>query len=316
MITVLLGSGPKASRNSFIVHKSLLMSVSGFFASGLKHAFRESINGMFEMEEEDPTSFAVFVQWVYFNRLFIASVTETSSSQNDDEDEWHCLPRLYTLGERLDAPKFKDAVISAILEKVDESKVVPDNWATYVYQNTVSACSLRRLLVDFHVFAHQGKLLKKGACPDTETPEFDFLQDAMTRMSDLGAQVFVCDEMPWVHPCFYHEHGNVPCHLLEVEGLCSPTIKKPRLRNPLEDAIALQLCTPHNARGMNQCFVVDEPCPLGVQLPLDASDTKHFWNPYPFATLFDWTSTREVSLLNDWRRALIKHNIIRISKAS
>lgn len=66
------------------------------------------------MPEEDAAVFSIFIQWLYFTKLFI----KIPASTDDDEDaEWHCLPRLYTLGERLDAPRFKDAVISAIIEK-------------------------------------------------------------------------------------------------------------------------------------------------------------------------------------------------------
>jgi hypothetical protein len=222
MVFVLLGNGPKATRETKIFHKNLLMSISGFFATGLTSSFKEAETGVFELEEEDSATFSVFEQWVYKDRLFIkkSATSSPSSDAEDDQQEWECLPRLYTLGERLDAPKFKDAVISAIIEKVNESKVIPDNWATYVYQNTVAACALRRLIVDFHVFAHQGKLLKKGACPDAEEIEFEFLQDAMERMSEAGQSVFGVEaadaaEMPWSDACVYHEHGEGVCHLAE-----------------------------------------------------------------------------------------------------
>jgi hypothetical protein len=244
MVFVLLGNGPKATRETKIFHKNLLMSISGFFATGLTSSFKEAETGVFEFEEEDSATFSVFEQWVYKDRLFIkkantSSPSSSSSDTEDDQQEWECLPRLYTLGERLDAPKFKDAVISAIIEKVNESKVIPDNWATYVYQNTVSACALRRLIVDFHVFAHQGKLLKKGACPDAEEIEFEFLQDAMARMSDAGQAIFAVDaadaadaaEMPWSDACVYHEHGEGVCHLAEDDKAASSPSPGPLRRS-------------------------------------------------------------------------------------
>ncbi|KAK6005359.1 hypothetical protein QM012_008138 [Aureobasidium pullulans] len=239
MVFVLLGSGPKDLRETKVFHRNLLMSVSGFFATGLTSSFKEAETGVFEMEEEDPSIFTIFEQWVYKDRLFIRKTASSSSSFSDVEDddqEWECLPRLYTLGKRLDAPRFKDAVISAIIEKVGESKVMPDTWASYVYQNTVSACALRRLIVDFHVFAHQGRLLKRGACPDAEEPEFEFLQDALARMADVGQQVFAAavGEMPWADACAYHEHGEGACHLADdddaVSSTCLPRTPKTPLR--------------------------------------------------------------------------------------
>ena len=227
MVFVLLGTGPKESRPTKIFHRNLLMSISGFFATGLTSSFKEAETGVFELEEEDAATFTVFEQWVYKDRLFIKKPTIIASSPSgssedtdDDQHEWECLPRLYTLGERLDAPRFKDAVISAIIEKCNESKVIPDTWAAYVYQNTVAACALRRLIVDFHVFAHQGKLLKKGACPDAEEPEYEFLWDVVARMAEAGQSVFSAAavdavEMPWSDACVYHEHGEGACHLAD-----------------------------------------------------------------------------------------------------
>lgn len=205
------------------------MSVSGFFSAGLSSSFKESETGVFELEEEDPATFSIFEQWIYKDRLFIKKTT------GDDEQEWDCLPRLYTLGERLDAPRFKDTVINAIIEKVHESKVIPDTWASYVYQNTVSACALRRLIVDFHVFAQKGRLLRRGACPDAEEPEAEFLWDVVVRMGEVGEQVFGAGgkaEMPWVDACVYHEHGDGACHLAEDEDVAAqPTPSRPLRRS-------------------------------------------------------------------------------------
>ncbi|KAG9639817.1 hypothetical protein KCU95_g18117, partial [Aureobasidium melanogenum] len=234
MVFVLLGSGPKEHRETKVFHRNLLMSVSGFFAAGLTSPFKEAETGVFEIEKVDASTFSIFEQWVYKDRLFIKKTALDTEDDDDDDQEWECLPRLYTLGERLCAPRFKDAVISAMIEKVNESKVVPDTWASYVYQNTVSACALRRLIVDFHVFAHQGRLLKKGACPNAEEPEFEFLQDAMARMADAGQRVFAADaaggEMPWADACAYHEHGEGACHLAE-DGDALP--KSPQTAPPL-----------------------------------------------------------------------------------
>ncbi|KAI5196589.1 hypothetical protein E4T39_07719 [Aureobasidium subglaciale] len=224
MTNIFVGAG----RKMFPVHKSLLMSMSGFFAAGLSSSFKEAESGIFEMEEEDAATFSVFVQWIYTNRLYIKKTASPGSSvAEDDQEEWERLPRLYTLGERLDAPRFQDVVMSAIIEKVGESKIIPDNWALYTYQNTVTGCALRRLIVDFHVFAHQGKLLKKGAEPDAEDADPVFLQDVMSRMIDAGVTVFnSAGHMPWANACLYHEHGDDACHLAEEDDIAP----SPRLR--------------------------------------------------------------------------------------
>ncbi|KAI4725118.1 hypothetical protein E4T49_07127 [Aureobasidium sp. EXF-10728] len=209
MVVVLLGAGPKHLRQTKLLHRNLLTSISGFFARGLNSGFRESETKVFELVEEDAATFSVFEQWVYKDRLFIkkASASESASfsdaEDDDDGQEWESLPRLYTLGERLDAPNFKDAVISAIIEKVAETNVVPDTWASYVYQNTVSGNTLRRLIVDFHVFAHQGRLLGKEACPDAVEPEYEFLRDVVQRVAEVGQRAFAVGgvEMPWGDAC-------------------------------------------------------------------------------------------------------------------
>lgn len=211
MITISIGDeDQKINHGTFVVHKGLLMSTSSLFAKGLSGNFIESHTGVFRMPEEDAATFSLFVQWLYFGKLFVKTTTELAT--NDQDEEWLHLPRLYTLGERLDAPKFKDAVVSAIIEKVNETEVMPVNWADYVYGNTVSACGLRRLLVDFHVHAHRGNLLQKNASPDVKEPSVDFLQDAISRMVEIGSEMFKDVDMPWiVNPCRYHEHEGVSC---------------------------------------------------------------------------------------------------------
>ncbi|THX41278.1 hypothetical protein D6D10_02855 [Aureobasidium pullulans] len=315
---ILLGDGPKASRKTFVVHKNLLMTVSGFFAMGLTSSFKEADTGIFEMEEEDPDVFSIFVHWIYFNRLFTVK-TSPSSATDEDSEEWDCLPRLYTLGERLDAPRFKDAVISATIEKVKESQVMPDNWATYVYQNTVAPCGMRRLIVDFHVFAHQGKLLKKGACPDADEPEGDFLQDAMARMVDAGHSVFTtAAQMPWTNPCDYHEHGDSVCHLNEDEASNSPGSQNPLTRSAIRRGVAATRSRrteniPPGALEMDEAFMTYDPRPLGVKVPLDSSRNAWTWRQYLHMEepWFNWENGWHVRRLNLWRLRIVREETAR-----
>ncbi|CAD0082836.1 unnamed protein product [Aureobasidium vineae] len=302
MVFVLLGDGPKELRQTKVFHRNLLMSISGFFARGLTPGFREAEAKLFELEEEDSATFSVFEQWVYKDRLFIkrpTSIESASASDTDDDDhqEWECLPRLYTLGERLDAPNFKDAVISAIIEKVAETKVMPDTWASYVYQNTVSGNALRRLIVDFHVFAHQGRLLKKGACPDAVEPGYEFLQDVVQRMADVGQEVFTAGgEMPWVDACVYHEHGQGACHLAAEEDVMH-TVHS--LYGTPETPLR------RSALAQFEAFKVNEPRPLGIALPLDSAQTVYFWQPYVSLSI-DWGSIRQINDLNRWKLRVIR----------
>ncbi|KAI5264101.1 hypothetical protein E4T47_08837 [Aureobasidium subglaciale] len=293
MTTVIVGS----SREKFLMHASLVTPVSGFFAMGLTSSFKKAESGVFEMEAESPAAFSVFVHWIYTNRLFIKKTASSDSSAVEyDDEEWEYLPRLYTLGERLDAPRFKDAVMSAILEKVGEDKVIPDNWASYTYQNTVTDCALRRLIVDFHVFAHKCKLLKKGAGPDAEDPEAEFLQDAMSKMADAVEWGTVSHQhMPWDNACHYHEHGDEACHLADEDDKVQSPASVPLRRSPrskLADETLLSLLPteildilcqnncfatatiPPGALEMEEDFKLNQPSPLGVKLPLDHSDTR------------------------------------------
>lgn len=209
MTTILVGGGlTDNGPTTFMAHKALLMTSSAFFAMSLSGGFSEARSGIVELPEEDPEFFSTFVHYVYFGRLF----SKTEATTHEDDEEWCILPRLYTLGERLDAPKFRDAVVSGVIDKVIESNIMPADWAEHVYGHTVAPCPLRRLIVDFHVFVHKGKLLKKGASVDTQETCPEFLQDAMHRMIDLGKDLYEQNEYPWVvNPCRYHEHGEAFC---------------------------------------------------------------------------------------------------------
>ncbi|KAI5235939.1 hypothetical protein E4T43_08916 [Aureobasidium subglaciale] len=326
MITGIVGSG----REKFLMHTSLVTSVSGFFAMGLTSSFKKAESGVFEMEAESPAAFSVFVHWIYTNRLFIKKTASSDSSalENDDE-EWEYLPRLYTLGERLDAPRFKDAVMSAIIEKVGEDKVIPDNWASYTYQNTVTDCALRRLIVDFHVFAHKCKLLKKGAGPDAEDPEAEFLQDAMSKMADAAEWGTVSHQhMPWDNACHYHEHGDEACHLADEDDKIQSPASVPLRRSPrskladetllslLPNKILDTLCQndcfatatiPPGALEMEEDCKLNQPSPLGNKLPVDRSGTQWYWADWAHDfTSNPWTSATWIDAINAEKQSIVR----------
>lgn len=233
----------------FTVHRALIASHSDFFRAAFNWPAYE---GVVCLDDEVPRTFGMFVQYCYFGKIFSKKEdeqvgcsqdkdevkgedkTETVHVDDDDEDgddlpedeEWDELIELYLLGQRLEASKFKDAVIDAIIEKADGDTdasasrrhlSLPVDQAKKVYDNTVGSAKLRELIVDFHVYGFKGETLKTGAgarpSPDVNAPK-EFLQDVLQEVLRAGGDLYAKKKtLPWIEkPCAYHEHGeDKPC---------------------------------------------------------------------------------------------------------
>ncbi|KAL8876951.1 MAG: hypothetical protein Q9198_004938 [Flavoplaca austrocitrina] len=98
--TVRVGKDAK----SWILHKSLLNRHSPFFAAALNGSFKEATTNTVELDDDDPESFQLFVQWLYTG--------EIKADMND-------LPtkacRAWALGDKLQCPAFQDSAMLRLI---------------------------------------------------------------------------------------------------------------------------------------------------------------------------------------------------------
>lgn len=85
---------------TFYVHSNLLIAESEFFSKSLTGDFQEAETMAISLDIEDPDLFGFFIEYLYRDRSILSREVKHYS-------ECVTLARLYALGERLMAPKFK-----------------------------------------------------------------------------------------------------------------------------------------------------------------------------------------------------------------
>jgi len=206
-------------KTMFTVHRSLLCSTSAFFRAAINWP---GFDGTIYLEYEDPADFEIFTHYVYFKTLYTQtrdneSTTPTSTTTTaagikiSHDPEWTTLSSLYLLGDRLQSATFKNALITALIEKAAADTCLPVDQAQHIYANTVACAPLRRLIVDFHVFGFKGETLRRGspaASPDLVDAPREFLGDVLEAFVSAGGELFAGKKkgLPWVEDVGgYHE---------------------------------------------------------------------------------------------------------------
>lgn len=64
------------------LHENLLSGISDFFKSAFNSGFKESLEDKLAMPEDDPSSFELFVRWVYIRTLTPAAVSNSTLAAN------------------------------------------------------------------------------------------------------------------------------------------------------------------------------------------------------------------------------------------
>lgn len=89
-----------AKSKTFYLHFDLLITESDRFSNSLTGRFKEAEENAVELVDEDPELFGFFVEYLYRDRSILSREIQHYS-------EYVTLARLYAMGERLMAPKFK-----------------------------------------------------------------------------------------------------------------------------------------------------------------------------------------------------------------
>lgn len=127
-----------AKTTMFCVHENVLRQ-SPFFANALKTEWARARNEIsIELEEEDPDTFAAYVQWLYSHQV----------DPTYDSLKW---AKNYVLGEKMMDPNFQDTVIDAFMKACTECGRTPGAYSmvNIIYGGTSVGSPARKLLIDF-----------------------------------------------------------------------------------------------------------------------------------------------------------------------
>ena len=79
-IKVLVGS----NQELFTVHKNLICASSPFFERAMSGEWAESATQTIEMPDDEPGIFALYIYWLYYNKLPTSNEGPTSSGHDSE----------------------------------------------------------------------------------------------------------------------------------------------------------------------------------------------------------------------------------------
>ncbi|KAK5126451.1 hypothetical protein LTR85_010687 [Meristemomyces frigidus] len=139
-----------------------------------------------------------------------AIVSEGSSARINTE-EFELLAKLYVFGERFQDGRFEDAVVDAIVAKVNDADVTgyvyyPDiAEVNIIYEGTLKACPARQLMVN--IYSTRGS--SQWISDDANT---EFLLDLTRSFTSLNERHQSFVDLLVRDSCDYHEHvADAPC---------------------------------------------------------------------------------------------------------
>lgn len=163
--------GPNGGhQQSFAVHEGLLKGRSEFFTNALKsECFKEGIERMIPMPEDEPDIFAVYLQLLY--RPDLMSVNNKLVGE-ELEHEYTCLAKTYVLADKLIDATTKYRVFSAlkVLTEIPSIPFISLPAVRIIYDGTPCNDSARALVVEW--FVHHGEGAWFDCLKDDEHGDF------------------------------------------------------------------------------------------------------------------------------------------------
>ncbi|KAE8418578.1 hypothetical protein BDV36DRAFT_295005 [Aspergillus pseudocaelatus] len=121
---------------SFKVHIELLCGLSPAFADLYSGPMAYKIQEHIHLPAEDSSTFAVFVRWLYWNRVCMNQPLRVLD-----------LFKLWVLAEHLDIPTLQNDALMLCKRRLDRGAIGTDAVA-YAYESTLPGSPLRRMAVD------------------------------------------------------------------------------------------------------------------------------------------------------------------------
>jgi len=143
MITVKVGN----NGTTFPVHESVVCDSSAFFKFAMKPEWTSATSRIVDLTDEDPDVFEIYLHWLYFKTLSTIQGRPPSADM-----EYIELAQCYVLGEKLLDVKFKNAIMDALVEVLENEQkgtcILPGSWAIEtIYEGTTEGSPARILLV-------------------------------------------------------------------------------------------------------------------------------------------------------------------------
>ena len=165
MVILIVGD----QQEQLLAHASYLTNRSDFFKAALSNNWKEGQSRVVKLPEDDPTTVAQYLDFVYKNML----PTQQKWFPNQVKSMYLSLARLYVYGERVLDVVIRNVIVDHIIAF---SSIANHELATHphypgpavietVYEGTTAESPMRRLLVDMYVKHGERKWLEPELHP-------------------------------------------------------------------------------------------------------------------------------------------------------
>ncbi|KAF2833873.1 hypothetical protein CC86DRAFT_415864, partial [Ophiobolus disseminans] len=203
--------GPKQVK--FIVHENLLVQYSEFFRAALTGKFKEAEEKTVKLEEDDTTTFELFVHWLYYQRFpnkAHGDHNELIKLYHDDLDcgTNSCI-QLHVFGDKYGVKRLKedslDELINITLSGNNHCLTDADD-VKLAFEHLPERSPMCRLIIDSHCLYGDPRRYQAFAAYTC----IPFLHGVWLRHSDLLMKSEEEDQVqsPDITRCDYHEHEN------------------------------------------------------------------------------------------------------------
>lgn len=149
MIVVFVGT----NRMSFFVYKDVICTSSTWFERFFKKDSPTVDYKMIDLPKHHPTTFKIYLEWMYSQKKDLASLYRTSIQPTEDDDlktkTFHALLSLWYLADALEDTAFKnDVVTSFIVEHNANGIQIDPARITEVFARTLAGSGLRKWLIE------------------------------------------------------------------------------------------------------------------------------------------------------------------------
>ena len=167
----------------------------------MKRGWQKAKEREIHLPDDKATIFTIYHMWLYFGYIFTRSEDEEkNASSTSSTAEWGLLFDSYIFGKKIQDSNFKDALMDAIINKINTINEFPDR-VQQVYQNTPQNSPARRLLVEACLY-YDSEAFTQMAAGNAE-----YLQDVALAFMNAKKtkRDFTC---PAEESCEYHEHAE------------------------------------------------------------------------------------------------------------
>lgn len=204
----------------FHVHKGLLSFHSLYFRNNLSGRWGDGKD--IELKDQDPDDFSRFFSFLYTGRLWESTLPDTEHNQQSSprlvtspaENDIESLTRLYVFGDFHQAPRFKNAVMDAMVLRLSRDFVIKEctAWLEYAYANSPEGSGLRKFIVDLFSLT-SGNFIEHLKLAKGKAQLLDFFSDVAiaTHPFRLNRNMKLRDASAWAacNKCDYHDHNDI-----------------------------------------------------------------------------------------------------------